>query len=236
MGYLPIFLDVAGRQCVVIGGGPSAEVRIRALVDAGAIVTVVSSERAAGISAGDEQGRVRRLSRDYQYGDLRGSSLVYITARDAELVNRAAAEAEELGTPLNVVDHPEASTFISPASFMRGELQIAISTGGASPSVARMIRQQLEQQFGPEYAMLLKVMRATRQFLRSRRSDPAERSRILQSLAADLLNSVGRLDYALVQQKLQVHLDAGITELGLEAELQDKTMTENGRRQPHHNS
>src|SRR5262249_37407609 len=159
MGYLPIFLDVGGRQCVVIGSGPSAEARIRALLDAGAIVTVVNREAPDGINLRDGPGRgVRHLAREYRYGDLHGSSLVFVAAADVELVECAVGEARELGIPLNVVDDPESSTFISPASLRRGDLQIAISTGGASPSIARMIRQRLEPQFGPQYGLLLKIM------------------------------------------------------------------------------
>jgi precorrin-2 dehydrogenase/sirohydrochlorin ferrochelatase len=226
MGYLPIFLDVGGRQCVVIGSGPSAGARIRALLEAGAMVTVVSREAADRMDLGDEGSRVRLLTRSYQYGDLCGSSLVYITDGDAELVDRAAGEARERGVPLNVVDDPQSSTFISPASIRRGDLQIAISTGGASPSVTRMIRQRLEQQFGPEYGLLLKVMRRARQFVRSRRPNQPERSVILQSLAAALLDSIGKLDDTMLEQTLRVHLDAGITELGLDVELQDKAVTD----------
>jgi precorrin-2 dehydrogenase/sirohydrochlorin ferrochelatase len=222
MGYLPIFLDLEGHRCVVIGSGQSAETRVRALLDAGAAVTVVSREAAYAINWRDGQGRVSYLAREYKYGDLRGSSLVYITTGDADVARRAAGEARELGIPLNVVDHPESSTFITPASFSRGDLQIAISTGGASPSVARMIREQLEDQFGPEYALVLKVMRRARQFLHSRPSNQSERWSILRSLAGALLESAGKLDYAVVEQTLRVHLDAGIAELGLDLELQDR--------------
>jgi precorrin-2 dehydrogenase / sirohydrochlorin ferrochelatase len=225
MGYLPIFLDVGGCQCVVIGSGPSAEARIRALLDAGAIVTVVNREAPDGTNLRDGPGRVRHLAREYRYGDLRGSSLVYVAAADVELVECAVGEARELGIPLSVVDDPESSTFISPASLRRGDLQIAISTGGASPSIARMIRQRLEPQFGPQYGLLLKIMRRARQFLRSHEPNQSERSRILQSLSRALLDSVGKLDYALLEQTLRVHLDTGVGELGLDVELQDRTMT-----------
>jgi precorrin-2 dehydrogenase/sirohydrochlorin ferrochelatase len=228
MGYLPIFLDVGGRQCIVIGNGLPAEARMRALLEAGAIVTLVSREAPDGINFQDGPGRVRHLAREYQYGDLHDSSLVYITASDAELVKRAAGEARELGIPLNVIDDPKSSTFISPASLRRGDFQIAISTGGASPSVARAVRQRLEQQFGPEYGLLLKIMRRARQFLRSRESNQSERSRILQSLASVLLDSVGELDYARLEHILRAHLDSGMAELGLDADLQDRAMTNAG--------
>jgi precorrin-2 dehydrogenase/sirohydrochlorin ferrochelatase len=150
-------------------------------------------------------------------------------------VDRAAREAKELGILLNVVDDPESSTFISPASLRRGDLQIAISTGGASPSVARKIRQRLERQFGPEYGLLLNIMRRARQFLRTREPNQRERSVILQSLAGALLASVGKLDYPLLEQTLQAHLDAGIAEIGLAVDLQDWTMMNTAGAQPPNN-
>ncbi|MBV8361039.1 MAG: bifunctional precorrin-2 dehydrogenase/sirohydrochlorin ferrochelatase [Deltaproteobacteria bacterium] len=216
MGYLPIFLDVGGKPCMVIGGGEFAEARVRALLDAGAIVTVVSREAADRIKLQAAGGKVRHLAREYEYGDLRGMSLAYVTTDNPEIARCAAAEARELGIPLNVADSPESSAFISPATFKRGDLQIAISTGGASPAVARMLRQRLEQQIGPGYALVLKIMRQARQFLRNREADPRTRALVLKSLAAVLLDSAEALDNTRIDEALRLHLHASMAELGLE--------------------
>jgi precorrin-2 dehydrogenase / sirohydrochlorin ferrochelatase len=216
MGYLPIFLDLGRRPCLVIGGGEFAEAKVRALVDAGAIVTVVSREATDVIKLLAAGGEVRHLAREYHYGDLRGNTIVYVATENHEVVHCAVREARELGILLNVVDNPECSTFISPAAFKRGDLQIAISTSGSSPAVARMLRQRLEQQIGPGYAFVLEIMRRARQFLRKSEANQRARACILKSLAGALLDSIETLDYSLIDEALRLHVHASLAELGLD--------------------
>ncbi len=216
MGYLPIFLDLGGRPCIVIGGGEVAEAKVRALVEAGAIVTVVSPTTSAGIKQAVDGGKVRHIARAYRCGDLQGNCLAYVVTGDAEAASHAATEARELGIPINVADNPKLSSFISPATFKRGDLQIAISTSGSSPAVARMVREQLEQRIGPEYAFVLEIMRGARHYLRRRQSDHRTRARILNSLAATLLASVETLDNAGIDAALKLHLDADMAQLGID--------------------
>jgi len=227
MGYLPIFLDLGGHRCLVIGGSEFAEAKVQALLDAGAIVTVVSREATDGIKSKAAAGKIRYLAREYEYGDLRGNSLAYVATANAELARLAASEAREICIPLNVADNPESSTFISPATFRRGDLQIAVSTSGSSPAVARFIRQRLEQQFGPEYALVLEIMRRARQFLRVREPDQRARANMLKSLAGELLDSVETLDYPLIDRTLKQHLHVGMVEIGLDPQLRN-----NGHRRP----
>jgi precorrin-2 dehydrogenase len=216
MGYLPIFLDLGGRRCVVIGGRDVAEAKVRVLLEAGAIVTVISREAADEIKSRAAAGEIRYCARQYEYGDLQGNSLAYLVDEHDDTIPIAAGEARTLGIPLNVVDDPDSSTFISPAILRRGDLQIAISTSGSSPAIARMIRHRLEQQIGPEYGLIVKIMRAARQFLRLREPDQQARANRLKSLAASLLDSVEVLDNARVDQVLRLYLDAGVAELGLD--------------------
>ena len=216
MGYLPIFLDLGGRPCIVIGGGKIAEARMRALLDAGAIVTVVSREATDGIKLEASAGQVRHLAREYEYGDLRSQSLAYFATGNSAIAQRVVREARELGIPLNVVDDRESSTFISPATVKRGDLQIAISTGGSSPAVARLLRQRLEQQIGADYALVLEIMGRARQFLRSREADQRTRAVILKSLAGALLDSIETLDKPAIDEALRRHLHASMAELGLD--------------------
>src|ERR1700686_2447178 len=162
MGYIPIFLDVTGRQCVVVGGGEVAARKVEALLEAGAHVTVVSPQLSPPLESMAARGLVTHIAREYQRGDIRGCVLVYAATDDPKLHRELAAEARALGIPVNVVDVPELCTFISPAVLNRGELQIAISTGGASPAFAARLRRELEDQFGTEYALTLEVLRAAR--------------------------------------------------------------------------
>jgi precorrin-2 dehydrogenase/sirohydrochlorin ferrochelatase len=216
MGYLPIFVDLRGRQCIVIGGGDSAEAKVRALLDAGAIVTVVSRDAANEIKSRAAAGEISYLAREYERGDLHGKWLAYIANTSDEVVRHAADEARELGILLNVVDDPQSSIFISPAILRRGDLQIAITTGGSSPAIAQMLRQRLEQWIGPEYGPVLEIMRRARQFLRPREPDQHVRAKVMKSLAAALLDSVERLDQQHVDQVLRLHLNADMAELGLD--------------------
>jgi precorrin-2 dehydrogenase / sirohydrochlorin ferrochelatase len=216
MGYLPIFLDLGGRRCVVIGGRDVVEAKVRALLEAGAIVTVISRQAADEIKSRAAAGEIRYWARQYEYGDLQGNSLAYLADEHDDTIRTAAGEARTLGIPLNVIDDPDSSTFISPAILRRGDLQIAISTAGSSPAIARMIRDRLKQQIGPEYGLIVKIMRRARQFLRLREPDQLARANMLKSLAASLLDSIEVLDNARVDQVLRLYLNAGVAELGLD--------------------
>ena len=187
MGYLPLFLDVTGRPCVVIGGGAVAERKIRGLEDAQAMITVISPAITAAIARLVDCGRVRHIRRRYRNGDLRGATLVFVATGDEVASRLAAQEAARLGIPANVADMPELCTFIAPSVVKRGDLRIAISTCGASPAMARMLRERIEAEIGPEYGPLLEVMRAARDFLRVNEPDGGRRARILTALAASRL-------------------------------------------------
>src|ERR1700674_3144170 len=126
MGYLPIFIDAGARRCVVIGGGEVAERKTRSLIEAGAVVTVVSSALTTGLAAMANGGALRHLARTYQQGDLEGAFLAFEATGEVETARAAAAEARARGVPINVADVPELCSFIVPAVIRRGGLQIAI--------------------------------------------------------------------------------------------------------------
>jgi precorrin-2 dehydrogenase / sirohydrochlorin ferrochelatase len=154
----PIFLDLSGRRCVVVGGGEVASRKARKLLQARARVVVISPE----ISAELESVAVEVYRRAYVEGDLEGASLVF-AATDSREVNAAVArEARERGIPVNVADEPSGGDFALPSTLRRGRLQVAISTGGASPVLARRIRHELEVVFGPEWAGIVEELGAAR--------------------------------------------------------------------------
>jgi precorrin-2 dehydrogenase / sirohydrochlorin ferrochelatase len=218
MGYIPIFLDVTGRECVVVGGGEVAERKVEALLNAGAHVTVVSPRLSQSLESIAARGLVTHIARDYERGDIRGCVLVYAASDDPKLHRELVAEARALGIPINVVDVPELCTFISPAVVERGDLQIAISTGGASPAFAARLRRALEAQFGTEYALTLKVLRAARRRLHADEIDPADRMRRLKELADSALpDAIAVGDVAAIERILASCLGAGVglTALGV---------------------
>jgi len=220
MGYLPIFFDVTGRECTVVGGGEVAAGKIESLLEAGACVTVVSPRLSPSLEAIVARGLVTHIARDYARGDMRGCVLVYAATDDPKLHRELAAEARALGIPINVVDVPELCTFIAPAVVKRGALQIAISTAGASPAFASRLKSALEQQFGTEYAVTLEVLRAARRRLHADEIDPADRMRRLKDLANSALpEAIAIGDRAAIERILATCLGdgVGLSRLGIDS-------------------
>ena len=150
----PIFLDLSGRRCVVVGGGGVADRKARKLLQARAEVVVISPEVGAEL----ESVAVEIHRRPYREGDLEGAYLAF-AATNVREVNRAVArEAKERGIPVNVADNPQEGDFALPSTLRRGGLQVAVSTGGASPTLARRIRGELEEAFGPEWAGIVEEL------------------------------------------------------------------------------
>ncbi|MFZ0887138.1 MAG: bifunctional precorrin-2 dehydrogenase/sirohydrochlorin ferrochelatase [Candidatus Binataceae bacterium] len=213
MGYIPIFLEVGGKPCIVVGGGEVAQRKVRALLEARATVTVVSPALSAELAAMARRGTIRHLARSYQRGDLRGFVLAYAATDDGAVSRQLAVEADELGIPINVADVPELCTFVAPSVIRQGDLQIAVSTSGASPAMARRIREELEPMFGAEYALALEILRAARSWLQAAEPDPAARARKLSALAASrrLLECLRRGDYSSADAALAEHLGPAMT-------------------------
>ena len=150
----PVFLDLDGKRCVVVGGGGVANRKARKLLQARAEVVVVSPEVRPELASMAVE--VRR--RPYGAGDLEGAFLAF-AATDRREVNAAVArEARERGIPVNVADEPPEGDFALPSTLRRGRLQVAVSTGGASPTLARRIRRELEDVFGYEWAGVVEAL------------------------------------------------------------------------------
>jgi siroheme synthase-like protein len=136
---------------VVVGGGEVASRKVEKLLLAGAAVLVVSPEIRPELAGMD----VEIQRRPYEYGDLEGANLAFAATGSREVNAAVAREAKELGLPVNVADRPSEGDFAVPSTLQRGNLQVAVSTGGASPTLARRIRGELEEAFGPEWAGLV---------------------------------------------------------------------------------
>jgi len=217
MGFIPLFFDVSARPCLVIGGGESAARRARALIEAGASVTVMAQEPGAGIAALAECGALRLAACAYARGALRDYVLVYVTLPDADVAREAAAEARELGIPLNVENRTDLCSFIAPSVVKRGDLLIAVSTGGTSPALAKLLREELELRFGPEYGFLAQILAAARRKLRRTEPDAATRAQILDTLVrSELREHIRAHDYHAVEQIVELHLGCGLGELGFD--------------------
>ncbi len=157
MGYYPVLLDLAGKRCVMVGGGIIAERRVDGLVTAGARVTVISPRLTRALAALAAAGRIEHEPREYREGDLEGADLAFV-ATDAGQVNAAVAhEARTRGVWVNAADDPTHCTFILPALVRRGDLTVAVATGGSSPALARAIREELETYLTDDYTTLASI-------------------------------------------------------------------------------
>ena len=167
MGYFPVLLELADRWCVMVGGGMVAERRVDGLLAAGARVRVISPRTTRTLAALAAEGRIELESRGYREGDLEGADLAFV-ATDAGEVNAAVArEARDRGLWVNAADDPAHCTFILPALVRRGDLTVAVSTGGSSPALARAIREELEAYLTAEYATLAAIAAEARRELRA---------------------------------------------------------------------
>jgi siroheme synthase-like protein len=158
----PVALELTGRRCVVVGDGAAAEAKVFALLQAGAVVTVVGEEPGPVLRALEAEGRIRLRRRPYRRGDLRGAFLA-VAATDDRILNAAVhREATQRRVLLNAVDDPAHSHFAVPSVLRRGDLVVAISTGGRAPALARQLRLDLEEQLGPEYGELVALLAEAR--------------------------------------------------------------------------
>jgi siroheme synthase-like protein len=164
--YLPAFLDIHGKKCIVVGGGKVALRKVKMLLDCGANVTVISPTLHPDLTQLVNKKALHRISREYKSGDLEDVVIVIAATDVKEINDKVADEAKRLGALVNVVDDPEPSDFIIPSFFRRKDLAIAASTSGRSPALARKIRTILEQQFGKEYASLLSLIGEVRSTLK----------------------------------------------------------------------
>lgn len=181
--YYPLFADLQRRQCLVIGGGLVAQRKVAALLQAKARVTVVSPMATPRILGYAHRGRIRHVARTFRPADLHGAWLV-CAATDDRVVNEAVFKAATRRRIFaNVVDQPRLCSFIAPAIARRGSLTIAVSTGGASPTMARRLRDEVDRRLGPEYARLLRLLGGLRDVAKRRLPRYEDRKRYFDDLA-----------------------------------------------------
>ena len=176
MALLPITLDLAGRLCVVVGGGEVAGRKVRDALAAGGRARVVSPETVPELDALAAEGRIELRRARFSPECLKGAALAFV-ATDDEAVNEAAARAaKEAGIWVNVADRPALCDFHVPATVRRGDLLIAVSTSGKSPALAARVRRALEREFGPEYERLIAVLGELRETV-ARRAGLSQKER-----------------------------------------------------------
>jgi len=179
-GY-PLVVELADRQCVVVGGGAVAERKVDGLLAAGAVVTVVSPTLSEGLAALAGARRIEHVGRRYRRGDLAGKVLAFVATGDRCVATAVAREGRRRGVWVNAADDPAHCDFFLPSVLRRGPLVVAVATGGASPALARAVREEIERLLPSEYAVLAETVAEVRRELRARgrSADAAAWSRAL---------------------------------------------------------
>jgi len=180
----PIFLKLDGRRCLVVGAGTVAEGKIRGLIDAGASVEVVAPKAIFQVQKWAWEGAIGWSPRTFEPRDLDRVSIVVAATSSPELNAGILREARLRNVFCNAVDDPDNCDFYYPAVVKRGDLQIAISTGGRSPALAQRLRRELEEQFGPEYESWVAELGEARDELTAELSDGEARKKLLHQLAS----------------------------------------------------
>jgi len=180
----PLFLKLDGRLCLVVGGNPETEGKIGSLLASGARVRVVAPTVTDGIRKLVESAQICWAERSFRPRDLEGVTLVIALDEDDAVNEQVYREATVRGVLCNVVDQPERCHFYYPAVVRRGQLQIAISTGGLSPALASGIRRELDEQFDSAYAEWIEALGEARARVLKKFPRSPKRTRLLQRIAS----------------------------------------------------
>jgi len=190
----PIMLQLAEKKVVVIGGGRVAERKVRGLLGTGAHIAVISPEATGEIQTLALEGKIVWEKKFFSAEDLQGAALIF-AATDNKDINRLVKSSAEKHQLVTIADDPDRSDFHLPAHVQRGRLSIAVSTGGASPTLAKNLKAQLDQQFDERYEEYLEFLFKARQWILQEVEDPALKRKLLTAIVSeDLLNSQNRTE------------------------------------------
>jgi len=212
MRYYPIGLDISGRRCLVIGGGEVGERKAQRLLECGARVSVVGRDLTPALARLRKKGAIDHIPGDYEQRLLKGAFLVIGATDDRTVNERIFRDARKRGVLTNIVDDPDRCDFILPALCRQGELVITVATGGKSPALAKRLRQDLEERYGPEYEVLLKIMGEIRGRIIDRGEGSDENRKIFEAIVdSDILDRIRKADWkkvtAMVKKLAGVTID-----------------------------
>lgn len=168
--YYPIYVDLQNKPVLVVGGGTVAFRKVKTLLEHGAIVRIVSPKLLPELMELVDFVQCFWEEKRYAPNDLGDALLVFSCTEDEEVNSMVAQNSRQEYRLINVVDDPEKCTFIVPSIMERGDLSIAVSTGGSSPIVARQIRAELEQQYGEAYQEYLSLLKSWRKDVKTKLS------------------------------------------------------------------
>ena len=194
MKYYPIFLNLCDHQCVVVGGGAVAERKVKGLLASRAKVRLISPNLTPYLAHLVTNEEVTFERRCFQRGDLRGSLLVFAATNKRNVQKAIAQEAQREGVLLNSADDVDASDFLVPARLSRGKIQLAISTGGSSPALAKILRQQLDTLLEENALERLESLTQLRKQIKSQIPKQIDRAKNHQIRAGKIIKKKGKLN------------------------------------------
>ena len=200
MKYYPVFLDISGKPCAVIGGGEVAYRKLQRLLQCGARVTVIADALSPELETLKARGEIAHIDGQYAAEHI-ASAFIVIGATDSRKVNEQIfRDARARHVLVNIVDEPERCDFILPSIVERGDLAVAVSTGGKSPALAKRLRRELEQIFGTEYEIYLNIMGQIRETVLARGKSSDQNRQIFELLVqSDLLDLIRKKDWSAVR-------------------------------------
>ena len=212
MKYYPIFLDIKGRNCLVVGGGDVGTRKVEMLLKCGALVTVVSMDATGTLKRLFGDQRITLVLRAYRPSDLDSKFLIIGATNDEKLNQQLSRDAEKRNLLCNIADRPAACNFILPAIVQQGDLVLAISTSGKSPAFAKKLRIDLEKQFGKAYAIFLDLMGAIRGRLLLENHTPEQHKPLFQEIIhSDIISWIENRQFKEIDRLLFDVLGPGYT-------------------------
>lgn len=191
MAHFPLFIDLTGRRCVVVGGGAVAARKAQALADFGAVVAVIAPRMSAAMLLLARSRSVALIERAYQgRQDIEGAVMVLAATNDGAVNERVSRDAQEAGIPVNVADAPQLCTFFFPAIVRRGELVAGLTSSGQCPALTSQLREQLDNAWPPELEGALPALAQARKRIIVQTKDAGERTLQLKKLASAMLDKV----------------------------------------------
>lgn len=208
----PVCLNITGKLCVAVGGGSVAERKVRGLLAGGARVRVISPAVIESLAELAEQDVIEWQQKKYSSGDLAGAFLVFAATDRREVQQAILHDAILSGQLINVVDDPDSCSFQVPATVQRGDLTLAVATGGKSPAVAAMIRGRLEKEYGQEYEILLELVSMIRDRVLASAVHPDDRKNLFQNiLHDDIVYWIRTGQWEALREHLYTVLDPDVT-------------------------
>ncbi|MCP4682259.1 MAG: bifunctional precorrin-2 dehydrogenase/sirohydrochlorin ferrochelatase [Desulfobacterales bacterium] len=204
MSYYPIFIELEGKNVLVVGGGLVAQRKVETFLKYGASIYIVSRELTDKLKVLVEAQNIRYIGEEFHEENLEGIFLVVAATDDKQLNHKISEGAHKRSMLINAVDQPDDCNFIVPSIVKKGDLSIAISTSGKSPALAKKIRKRLEAEYGSEYEIFLKIMGRLRNEILSKGLSQDKNSRIFHEIVdSGILKALARDDWEMVESILK---------------------------------